>query len=198
MSWFLTVETESFLNTFLSLFGSEFADLDNVDIHGIWVSGLGRSREGLIGLVDRFGVLFGDFIGMFPLGLERDGFLISVIDGGGDSIHGYDAAHEGRGNASREISNKSILVSDAYKGGVVLEVGDILNKGWRIGVILPLGHVFDGGPSDGIAGGVMVYECSFKLLDEVREGPDGDDPTRDGVLLEGRCPSKGRSFGHIG
>ena len=141
MSWFLTVETESFLNTFLSLFGSEFADLDNVDIHGIWVSGLGRSREGLIGLVDRFGVLFGDFIGMFPLGLERDGFLISVIDGGGNSIHGYDAAHEGRGNASREISNKSILVSDAYKGGVVLEVGDILNKGWRIGVILPLGHV---------------------------------------------------------
>ena len=52
---------------------------------------------------------------------------------------------------------------------------DILDKGWGVGVVLSLGHVFSGEPSDGIAGGVMVFKHSFKLFDEVGEGSDGDD-----------------------
>ena len=90
------------------------------------------------------------------------------------------------------------MVSDACEEGVVFEVSDILNKGWRIGVILPLGHAFGGEPSNSIAGDVMVFECGFKLLDEVREGFSGDDATRDGILSEGSSPRKGRPFGHVG
>ena len=123
-------EAESFLNAFLALIGGEFSDFDDIDIHDISVSGFGRGGKGLIGLVCGFGVLLGDFVGAFPLGLERDSFLIPVINGGGDCVHRHDAVHEGGRDASREISNKDVLVGDACKGGVVLEVRDILNKGW--------------------------------------------------------------------
>ena len=44
----------------------------------------------------------------------------------------------------------------------------------------------------------MVFECCFELFDEVREGSDSDDSAADGILLEGSCPSEGRSLGHIG
>ena len=53
-------------------------------------------------------------------------------------------------------------------------------------------------PGDGIAGGVMVFEHGFKLLDEVKEGPNGDDSTRDCILLKSGSPGEGRSFGHVG
>ena len=99
-----------------------------------------------------FGVSFGNFTSTLPLGLERDGFLIPVINGGGNCVHGHDAAHEGRGNASREISDQDILVGDTCEGGVVFEVRDILNKGQQIGVVFPLDHVFGEEPSNGIAG----------------------------------------------
>ena len=38
--------------------------------------------------MSRFGVLLRDFISMFPLGLEGDGFLIPVVGGGGNNVHG--------------------------------------------------------------------------------------------------------------
>ena len=66
---------------------------------------------------------------MFSLGLERDGFLIPVINGGGNHLHGHDTAHKGRGNAHGEIPNKDILVGVACEGGVVFEVRDILDEG---------------------------------------------------------------------
>ena len=81
---FLAVEVESFLNALLVFFGGEFADFDNIDICGVRVSGFGGSGGRLVGLVGRFGVLFGDFIGAFPLGLKRYGFFIPAVDGGGD------------------------------------------------------------------------------------------------------------------
>ena len=112
MSGFSAVEAESFLNTSFAFFSREFADFDNVDIHGIGISNFGRSREGLIGLMGGFGVLLGDFIGTLPLGLEGDGFLIPIIDGG-DCVHGHDMVHEGGRNASREVSDKDILISNA-------------------------------------------------------------------------------------
>ena len=191
-------KAESFLNTSLALLSGEFANFDNINIHGIRVSGFGRSRKGLVELMGRFGVSLGDSFSTLPLGLEGDGFLIPIVDGGGDCVHGHDAVHEGGGDAGGEISGKNILVSDACKGGVVFEVGNILDEGWEIGVVLPFGHAFGGEPSDGIASGVMVFERNFKLLDEVREGSNGDDSTRYSILSEGGCPSEGGSFGHIG
>ena len=95
--------------------------------------------------------------------------------------------HEGRGDACREVSDQDILVGDASEGEVVLKMRDVLNKGREVGVVFPFGHVFSGEPGNGITGGVMVFECGFKLLDEVRKGSNGNDPTGDSVLLEGGC-----------
>ena len=142
MSRFSAAEAESFLNAFLTFFCREFANFDNINIHSIGILGFGRGGEGLIGLMSGFGVSLGDFISALPLSLEGDGLLIPVIDGGGDCIHGHDAAHEGGRDASGEVSNKDILVGDACEGGVVFEVGNVLNKGWGIGVVFPPGHAF--------------------------------------------------------
>ena len=75
---------------------------------------------------------------------------------------------------------------------------DILDEGWGVGVVFSLGHTFGRKPGNGVASDVMVFECSFKLSDKVREGPHGNGGSRDGVLPEGGCPGEGRSFGHIG
>ena len=69
--------------------------------------------------------------------------------------------------------------------------------GQGVGVVLPFGHAFGEESGNGIAGGVMVFEHSFELLDEVREGSNGDDAARDGILLKGSYTGKGRSFGHV-
>ena len=73
----------------------------------------------------------------------------------------------------------------------------ILDKGWGIGVVLPLGHALSEEPGDGVASGVVVFECGFKLHNKVGEGSDGDDSTRYSILSEGGCPGEGVSFGHI-
>ena len=198
MSWFSAAEVESFLYVFLSFFSREFADFDNINIHGIGASSFGGVGEGLVGLVSGFRVPLGDLISAFPLGLERGGFFVPVIYGGGDCAHGHDATHEGGRDAGRKVSNKDVLVGDACEGRVVLEVRDILNKGRGVGVVFSLGHALSREPGDGVAGGVMVFEHSFKLHDEAREGSDGEDPARDSMLSEGGCPSEGRSLGHVG
>ena len=74
---------------------------------------------------------------------------------------------------------------------------DILNKGRGVGVVFSFGHAFSGEPGNGITGGVMVFECGFKLCSEVGEGSNGDSSTEDSILLEGGCPGEGRSFGHV-
>ena len=50
---------------------------------------------------------------------------------------------------------------------------DILNKGWRVGIVLSLGHALSGEPGNSIARGVMVFKCGFELRNEVREGAHG-------------------------
>ena len=197
MSRFLASETESFLHAFLAFFGGEFADLDNIDIHGIRVSSFGGGGKGLVGMVSRSGVSFGNLVGMLPLGLEGDGSLVPVIDGGGDRVHRHDPVHKGGRDASGEISDKDILVGDACKSRVVLEMGDILNKGQGVGVVLPLGHTFSEEPGDGIAHGVVVFECHFKLYDKVRESSHGYRSSGDGILPKCSCPGEGGSFGHV-
>ena len=129
LSGFLASETKFFLHALLAFFGSGFANFDNIDIHGVGILSFGGGREGLVGLVSRFGVLFGDFISMLPLGLEGDGLLIPIVDGRRDGVHKHDSAHEGREDAHREVSNKDVLISDACEGGVVREMRDILDEG---------------------------------------------------------------------
>ena len=69
-----------------------------------------------------FRVSFGDFLGAFPLGLERDGFFVPVLDGGGDRVHGHDSAHEGGRDSGGEVSDKDILIGDACECRVVFKV----------------------------------------------------------------------------
>ena len=130
--------------------------------------------------------------------MEGDDFLVPVVDGGGDYVHGHDPAHEGGRNAGREVSDEDILVGNACEGGVVLEMGNIFDMGREVGVILSLGHMFSGEPGDGISGGVIMFEHGFELRDEIREGFNGDNSTGDSILSEGSCPGEGGSFGHIG
>ena len=106
-------EAESFLHAFLAFFGSEFPYFDDVYVHGVGITGFGGGGEGMVGLMGGFGVSFGDLFSAFPLGLEGDGFLVPVFDGGGDSVHGHDSAHEGGGDSGREVSDKDILIHDA-------------------------------------------------------------------------------------
>ena len=43
----------------------------------------------------------------------------------------------------------------------------------------------------------MVLKRGVELCDEVSEGSEGKQCSRDGALAKGRCPGKGRPFGHI-
>ena len=104
MSRFLAAEAKSFLNALLAFVRSKLANFDNIKIHSIRVTGLGGSREGLVELASGFGVPLGDFIRTFSLGLEGDGFLIPIVNGGGDSVHGHNVAHEG----GRKCQKRSI------------------------------------------------------------------------------------------
>ena len=90
-----TVEAKSFLHAFLAFFSSKFSDFDNVYVHSVRVMSFGGGGEGVVGLMSGFRVSFEDFFGMFPLGLEGDGFLVPVIDGRGDGVHRHDSVHEG-------------------------------------------------------------------------------------------------------
>ena len=113
MSWFSTTEAESFLHAFLTFFSREFAYFDDVYVHGVGVASFGRSGEGVVGLMSGLRVSFGDFLGAFPLGLERDGFPVPVFNGRGDSVLGHDSAHEGGRDSGGEVSDKDILIGDA-------------------------------------------------------------------------------------
>ena len=50
------MEAEPLFTTFLVFFSSEFANFDDVDIHGIGVSSFHGGGEGLVGLMSGFGV----------------------------------------------------------------------------------------------------------------------------------------------
>ena len=132
------------------------------------------------------------------MGLERNSLFIPVVDGRGNSVHGHDSSHEGGGDASGEISNKDILVSDACKGRVVLKVRNVLDEGWGVSVVLPFGHVFGGEPGNSVASGVMVFARSFKFGDEIQEGSHSYGGSGDGILPECGRPSEGGTLGHVG
>ena len=113
MSRLSVAETESCLHALLAFFSCEFPYFDDIYVHGVGVTGFGGGGEGVVGLVGGFGVSFGDFLSALPLGLERDGLFVPVIDGRRDSVHRHDSAHEGGRDSGRKVSDKDILVSDA-------------------------------------------------------------------------------------
>ena len=163
-------EAEPLLHTFLTFFGSEFSNFDDVYVHGIGVTSFGGGGEGVVRLMGGFRIPLRDFVSTFPLGLEGNGHFVPAVNGCKDGVHGHDLVHEGRRDASGEIPDKDVLVSDFGEGAVVLEVGYVFDEGQGIGIVFPFGHVFGGKPGDGGSSGVMVFECGFELGDEAREG----------------------------
>ena len=96
MAGFSAAETEFLLNAAFAFFWGKLGDLDRVHDHGVWVVGLGMGgvREGVVGLVGRPQVSFGNVVGSLPLSLESNGLLVPFINGGRDGVHGHDSAHE--------------------------------------------------------------------------------------------------------
>ena len=82
-----TAEAKSFLHAFLPFFGREFSYFDDIYVHGVGIASFGGGGEGMVRLMGGFRVSFGDLFSTFPLGLEGNGFLVPIIDGGGDSVH---------------------------------------------------------------------------------------------------------------
>ena len=107
MSGFSAVEAEFLLNAAFALFWGKFGDFDRIHDHGVRVVGLGVGGvgEGVVGLMRRLRVPFGNVVGSFPLSLESDGLFVPFIDGGGDSVHGHDAAYQGGWDPCGEISD---------------------------------------------------------------------------------------------
>ena len=114
MTEFPAAETELLLNATFAFFWGELGDFDGVDDHGVRVVGLGVGGvgEGVVGLVRGFRVSSGNVICSFPLGLEGDGLLVPFVDGGGDGIHGHNAAHQGWWDSCREVSDQDIGIGD--------------------------------------------------------------------------------------
>ena len=142
MAGFSAVVAELLLNASFAFFWSKLGDSDGIDDHGIGVVGFGVREvgKGVVGLVGGFRVSFGNVICSFPLGLEGDGLLIPLVDGGGNGVHRHDSAHQGRRDSCGEISDQ-----DVGKGYVVFEDGNIFRQGGGVGVVLDVLHHALGG-----------------------------------------------------
>jgi len=192
MSRFSAVEAESFLLASFAFFRGKLRDFYGVDVHSIGVASF-RRRWGER-LVGGFDVSSGDFVGTVPLGLEMNGFLVPATDGGGDSVHGHDAAHEGGGNPSGVVSDENVFVFDSRHSYVVLEEGGVFGEGWGVFVsssILSgfLYHSLGGKPGDGVGLHVMVLECGSEVGDKDFEGSHSNGSSYEGVVSERSCPS---------
>jgi len=193
VSRFSAAEAESFFLASFAFFGGEFGDFYGVYVHSVGVMRFrGGWGERLVG-VGRFDVSPSDFVGAVPLGLEMDGLLIPVADGGRDGVHRHDASHEGGGNPGRVISDKNIFVVDGGHGYVVLKEGGVFCEGWGVFIsssILSgfLDHSLGGEPGDGVGFNIMVFECCFKICNEDGEGSHCNSGSYEGVVPEHGCP----------
>ena len=195
---FPAAKAEFLFNAAFAFFWGELRDLDRVHDHGVGVVGFGGGvGEGVVGLMGRPRVPLGNVVGALPLSLESDGLLVPLVDGGGDGIHGHDAAHERGWDSCGEISNQDIGVGDICKGDMVLKRGNIFRQGGGVGVVLLFLHSLGGKPGDSISGDIVVLERGVELRDKISEGSEGKHCSRDGALAEGRCPGKSRPFSHV-
>ena len=131
------METKLFLDAAFAFFRGKLGDFDGVDDHGVGIMGLGIQGvgEGVVGLVGGFRVSFGDVISSFPLGLEGNGLLVPFVDGGRNSVHGHDSAHEWWWNSCREISDQDIHIGDVGESYMVFEGGNIFRQGGGVQVV---------------------------------------------------------------
>ena len=116
---FSAAEAEFLFDAAFAFFWGKLGDFDRVHNHGIGVVGLGVGgvREGVVGLMGRLRVSLGDVVGALPVSLESDGLFVPFIDGRGDGVHGYDAAHERRWDSCGEIADQDVGVGDTYWRG---------------------------------------------------------------------------------
>jgi len=190
---FPAAEAESFFLAAFSLFRGELRDFDCINIHCIGVTRFrGGGGERLI-RVGWFDVSSSDFVSAIPLGLEMNGLLVPVADGGGDGVHGHDMSHERRGNPSGVISDENVLVVNGRHSYVVLEEGGVFGEGWGEFVSSSifswfLYHSLGGEPGDDIGFHVMVFKRSFEVGDENSEGSHSDGRAYEGVVSERSCP----------
>ena len=105
MAGFSAAKAKFLFYAAFAFFWGELGDFDCVHDHGVGVVGFGVGGvgEGVVGLMGRPRVPFGDVVGSFPLGLESDSLLVPFVDGGGDGVHGHDSAHEGWWNPGGEV-----------------------------------------------------------------------------------------------
>ena len=138
MAGFSAAEAEFLFDAVLAFFWGKLGDLDRVHDHGIRVVGLGVGgvREGVVSLMGRPRVPFGDVVGSLPLDLESDSLLVPFVDGGGDGVHGHYPAHERRWDSCGEVSDQDVGVRDVGKGDMVLEGGNIFRQRGGVRVVL--------------------------------------------------------------
>ena len=196
---FSAAETELLFNAAFAFFQGELGDLDRVYDHSVGVEGLdgGGVGEGMVGLMGRPGVSLGDVVGVLPLSLESDRLLVPFVDGRGDGVHGHDVAHERGWDSCGEIADQDVGVGDIREGDVVFKRGNIFRQGGGVRVVLLLLHSLSRKPRDGVPSDVVVFKRGVELRDKVGESSKGKRCSRDGALAEGRCPGKGRPFGHV-
>ena len=154
MAGFSAAEAKFLFNAAFAFLWGELGDLDCIHDHSVGVVGLGvsRVREGVVGLMRRPRVSFGNVVGPFPLGLESDGLLIPFVDGRGDGVHRHNTAHERRWDSCGKIADQDVGVGDVCEGDVVLKRGNILRQGGGVRVVLLLLHSLGRKPGDGISG----------------------------------------------
>lgn len=58
-----------------------------------------------------------------------DGFSVPSFNGGRDSVHRHDAAHEGGVNSNSEVVHEDSLICDFANSDLVLERGDVFIQG---------------------------------------------------------------------
>ena len=70
----------------------------------------------MVGLMRGFHVSFGD------------GLLVPFFDGGGDGVHGHDAAHQWWQDSCREVPDQDVRVRDVGECHMILKGRDVLRQ----------------------------------------------------------------------
>ena len=187
---FSAAKAEFLFNAVFAFFWGKLGDLDRIHDHSVRVVGLGVGGvgEGVVGLMGRPRVPFGDVVGTLPLSLESDSLFVPFVDGGGNGVHGHDTAHERGWDSCGEVSDQDVGVGDVREGDVVLEGGNIFRQRGGVRVVLfVLLHSLGGKPGDGVPSDIVVLKRSVELCDKVSESSEGKRGSRDGALAKGRC-----------
>ena len=142
MTGFSAPEAELLFDASFAFFRGKLRDSDSINDHGVKVVGFGVGRvgEGVVVLVRGLRISFGDVVRSLPLGLEGNSFLVPFVNGGRDSVHGHDAAHQGQWDPHGEVSDQ-----DVGEGHMVLESGNVFRQRGGVRVVLSvLHHAFGG------------------------------------------------------